>query len=136
MNLLQKIKRKMKIEDGSATIEFIGILPLALLLLMIIWQFIVGINGVVVTQSAANEYAKVYSITQNNGEATQAANKILSTTGNYLQNQDVSGSNLGSKEFTAKASANIRLVFLPSEIFGYSTPSIPYSATASSRVIE
>lgn len=136
MNLLQVLKRKFKKEDGSATIEFLGILPLALMLLMIVWQFIVGINGVMVTQSAANEYAKVYSITQNVGEASAAADGILSTAGNYLQSQGVSGSSLGSKEFTAEASVNIRLVFLPSELFGYSIPSIPYSATASSRVIE
>lgn len=123
MNLL---KRRLKNEEGSATIEFIGILPLALLLLMIIWQFIVGINGVLVTQSAANEYAKVYSITQNAGEASSAADSILSTTGNYLQSQGVSGSNLGSKEFTAEARVNIRMVFLPSELFGYTIPSIPY----------
>ncbi|SFD94476.1 hypothetical protein SAMN05216238_10663 [Lentibacillus persicus] len=131
---MQQLKRKLKNEDGSATIEFIGILPLALLLLMIIWQFIVGINGVLVTQSAANEYAKVYSITQNTSEATQAANTILSSAGDYLQPQGVSGG--GSKEFTAQANVNIRMVFLPSEIFGYQIPSIPYSATASSRVIE
>ncbi len=108
---MKLLKRRFKNEDGSATIEFIGILPLALLLLMIIWQFIVGINGVLVTQSAANEYAKVYSITQNAGEASAAANNILSTTGNYLQSQGVSGSSLGSKEFTAEANVEIRLVF-------------------------
>lgn len=133
---MKLLKKRFKTEDGSATIEFIGIVPLALLLLMIVWQFIVGINGVLVTQSAANEYAKVYSITQNAGEASQAANKVLSTTGNYLQNRGVTGSNLASKEFTAEANVNIRMVFLPSEIFGYTIPSIPYSASASSRVIE
>src|SRR5699024_2525517 len=127
---MKLLKRRFKNEDGSATIEFLGILPLALLLLMIIWQFIVGINGVLVTQSAANEYAKVYSITQNAGEASAAADNILSTAGNYLQSQGVSVSNLGSKEFTAEANVNIRLVFLPSELFGYTIPSIPYSATA------
>ncbi|SFA91113.1 TadE-like protein [Lentibacillus halodurans] len=133
---MKRWKRKFKNEDGSATIEFLGILPLALLLLMIIWQFIVGINGVLVTQSAANEYAKVYSITNSDSEASTAANNILSTTGSYLQNQGVTGSNLGNKKFTAEANVNIRLVFLPRELFGYQVPSIPYAATASSRVIE
>lgn len=129
-------KRKLKNEDGSATIEFLGILPLALFLLMIVWQFIVGINGVLVTQSAANEYAKVYSITQDYGEARQAADNILSTTGDYLQPSGINPNGAGGKEFSAQVNVNIRLVFLPDEIFGYQTPSVPYTATAHSRVIE
>ncbi|WP_100009947.1 TadE/TadG family type IV pilus assembly protein [Lentibacillus sediminis] len=127
-------KRKLKNEDGSATIEFLGILPLALFLLMIVIQLVVGIHGVLVTQSAANEYAKVYSVTENSGKASQAAGDILSSAGDYLQSGSPTVS--GGKEFTAEVNVNIRLVFLPGEIMGYQVPSIPYTATAHSRVIE
>lgn len=132
--MIKWIKKVKKNEEGSATIEFLGILPLAFLLLMIIWQFIVGINGVLITQSAANEYANVYSITKNQAEATQAANKILNSTGDYLHTVSIGGS--GSKEFKAHVSVNIEFVFLPDSVFGNASPLIPYTSTAYGRVIE
>ncbi|WP_174614154.1 TadE/TadG family type IV pilus assembly protein [Virgibacillus ihumii] len=134
--MLKWWKEKVKSEDGSATIEFLGIVPLALMLLMIIVQFVVGINAVLVTQSAANEYATVYSVTKNPAEASDAASEILSSTGSYLQTTSISGSGLGNKEFSANVSVNIHLLFLPEEIFGYPLPSVPYSTTAYGRVIE
>ncbi|MEC5424933.1 pilus assembly protein [Virgibacillus sp. C22-A2] len=127
-------KRFRKEESGSATIEFLGIVPVALILLMVILQFIVGINGVLVTQSAANEYASVYSITKNQSEASAAANKILNSTGNYLSSQSISVN--GSKNFTAQVNSKIKLIFLPEKIRGYSIPQISLQATASGRVIE
>jgi Flp pilus assembly protein TadG len=128
------LKQLRKNEDGSMTIEFLGIVPIALILLMIILQFIVGINGVLVTQSAANEYASVYSVTKNTTEAQAAANEILNATGNYLSANGMSAN--GEKNFTAEVNANIKLIFLPRQISGYSIPQIPYTATASGRVIE
>lgn len=131
MNWLKKLRNN---EDGSMTIEFLGIVPIALILLMVILQFIVGINGVLVTQSAANEYASVYSVTKNTSEAQTAANEILNATGNYLSASSMSTN--GEKNFTAEVNANIKLIFLPRQISGYSIPQIPYTATASGRVIE
>ncbi|GAB3047732.1 TadE/TadG family type IV pilus assembly protein [Virgibacillus ainsalahensis] len=128
-----KWRKKLRSEEGSATIEFLGVVPLALLLLMILIQFIVGINGVLVTQSAANEYANVYSITKNHGEAQQAANKVLSSTGNYLQLQSISAPSAGAKEFETTVSVRLQMVFLPDFV---SAPSIPFSSTAYGRVIE
>jgi hypothetical protein len=131
MNWLKKLRNN---EDGSVTIEFLGMVPIALILLMVILQFIVGINGVLVTQSAANEYASVYSVTKNTSEAQSAANEILNSAGNYLSANGIS--NNGGKNFTAEVNINIKLIFLPSQISGYSIPQIPYTATASGRVIE
>lgn len=133
MNWLTKLKKD---EEGSATIEFLGIVPLAFLLLMIIWQFIVGINGVLITQSAANEYASVYSITKNPTEAEQAASEILNSTGDYLHTVSIGGPSPGNKEFQAQVSVNIEFVFLPDRIFGGASPLIPYTSTAYGRVIE
>ncbi|WP_430784488.1 TadE family protein [Virgibacillus flavescens] len=123
-------------EAGSATIEFLGIVPLAFLLLMIIWQFVVGINGVLITQSAANEYASVYSITKSHEDAQQASNKILNLTGDYLHTVSIEGPSSGNKEFQAQVSVNIEFVFLPNSIFGEASPSVPYTSTAFGRVIE
>ena len=130
---MDRWRKRFNNEEGSATIEFLGIVPLALLLLMIIIQFIVGIHGVLVTQSAANEYANVYSITKDQSEAQDAANRILSSTGSYLQTQSISGPTSGNKQFEAEVNVSINLLFVSNYFPGLS---VPYSATAYGRVIE
>lgn len=70
---MYKLNEKLKSEEGSSTIEFLGILPFILLVVMIAWQLIISVQAVVVAQSAANEAAKVYSITEDSFEATEAA---------------------------------------------------------------
>ncbi|WP_035725033.1 TadE/TadG family type IV pilus assembly protein [Gracilibacillus boraciitolerans] len=132
---MKKWLDKFKKQKGSATIEFLGIIPLAFLLILILWQFLVAMHGVLITQSAANEYAKVYSITENATEAAQSAGNILAESNSL--SYTINGPNYtSSKEFTTQINVNINLVVLPNELFGYSSPSIPYSAESSSRVIE
>ncbi|SEP97976.1 TadE family protein [Piscibacillus halophilus] len=127
--------KKLKSEEGSATIEFIGIVPLAIILLAIMIQFIVSVNGVIVAQSAANEYAKVYSVTENHDQATSAAQEVLNSTGSYLSGS-ISGPNQINKEFSTTVNAQIKLIFLPDEILGHGVPTINFSTKANSRVIE
>ncbi|MEN2467392.1 TadE family protein [Ornithinibacillus sp. FSL M8-0202] len=133
MKWLKKVKKN---EDGSATIEFLGIVPIALLLLVIIWQFIVGVNAVVVAKSAVNEYAQVYSVTKEIGEARDAASNIINSTGDYVTlNNYTREPQIFDKEFTAEIAVNIRLVFIP-DFFGGAVPTIPYNVSAYGRVIE
>lgn len=127
-------KQFLKNEKGSSTIEFIGVLPFAFLMLMIIWQFIVSVHGVVVTQSAANEAAKVYSLTKESEEATEAAKKIVSTAGNYLSFTSAPVNE--GKDFTVKVNVKIHLVFLPKKLFNYNPPSLSFSSEVHGRVIE
>ncbi|MFS0784431.1 TadE/TadG family type IV pilus assembly protein [Bacillus sp. 1P06AnD] len=128
---------RIRSEKGSATIEFLGILPLAILALLIVWQLIVGIHGVIVAQSAANEAAKVYSVTEENGEAYNAANKIVSSASGYLQMTSGSPINAdSSRDFTSKVSVDIQLVFLPKKLFSGAAPSVPFTAEVSGRVIK
>ncbi|GEN44519.1 TadE/TadG family type IV pilus assembly protein [Alkalibacillus haloalkaliphilus] len=132
---LRKIKSLVRNDKGSVTIEFLGIIPLVLILLAVLIQFIVGVNGYLVAQSAANEYAKVYSVTQSSTEASSAANRILTSTGDYLEGS-VSSLNVTGKNFDADINVSISLIFLPDEILGWSTPSISFTTSAPGRVIE
>ncbi|RDI37948.1 TadE-like protein [Falsibacillus pallidus] len=126
---------KLKNEEGSSTIEFLGILPFILIVIMIAWQLIVTVQAIVVTQSAANEAAKVYSITDNPVEAEQAARKIVNTGGSYLKFESATG--LFDKDFTTTVNVNIDLVFIPKSIFSnHQAPSISYSSKASGKVIK
>ncbi|WP_067724815.1 TadE family protein [Oceanobacillus damuensis] len=126
-------RKKLNNEEGSATIEFLGIVPLALILLMTLIQFIVAIHGILVTQSAVNEYANVYSVTKDYSEAQEAANRILSSTGDYLQLNSIVNPSPGAKEFEAQVKVDINFIFLSNY---FPNLSVPYSAEAYGRVIE
>lgn len=56
-----RLKKIVSNEKGSVTVEFIAILPFVFLIMLICWQFLVGVYGVIISQSAANEAAKVYA---------------------------------------------------------------------------
>ncbi|UFJ39240.1 pilus assembly protein [Brevibacillus humidisoli] len=101
-------------QKGSVTVEFIGILPAVFIGMLVLWQFLMGVYAVIVTQSAANEAAKVYSITENESEAEQAAEKIVETVGETLTFDSLSISNTTSDGyFTVNVDVSFNLTFLP-----------------------
>ncbi|MGG4440739.1 TadE/TadG family type IV pilus assembly protein [Brevibacillus fortis] len=108
-----RLKKIVSNEKGSVTVEFIAILPFVFLIMLICWQFLVGVYGVIISQSAANEAAKVYAITGNSGEATQAARNVVNAAGGYIsfKGADISGEVDGY--FTAKVGVQMELGFLP-----------------------
>jgi len=130
-------KKKIKDQNGSATLEFLGMVPLVLLIMVMLWQFLVGAFALMTVQSAANEAAKVYSTTENSGEALQAAKVIIEDTGDSISyNSSKSGIASGSNnEFTATIGIQMDLVFLPESITK-SIPPIPINQDVTSRVIK
>ncbi|WP_409273224.1 TadE family protein [Neobacillus sp. SCS-31] len=128
----------LKEDRGSATVEFLGILPIVIVVLSVMWQMIVGVHGVVVAQSAVNEAAKVYSVTEDAVEASKAAENIVSTASGYLSlsGSPIEGTGDYDPKFTAKVNVDIRLVFLPKKLFGGTTPSVTYTTEATGRVIK
>jgi Flp pilus assembly protein TadG len=120
-------------EKGSASIEFIGIIPLIFMIMLVLWQFLISAYAVIVAQSAVNEAAKVYSITENSGEAYAAASDIVNTAGSSIQ---FAGSSIsGGDEFNAQVNVDIKFVFLPDRWFS-STPSYTFTSDASGKVIK
>src|SRR5690606_20126451 len=128
---MEFIKKCLKKEEGSATIEFLGIIPLAILFLVILIEFVAAIHAVAVVESAANEYANVYAMTKDASEANEAANNILNSAGDHIQPGAISVTS--GKEFTATVNATIDLMFLSNY---FPNLKVPYSATAYGRVIE
>jgi hypothetical protein len=104
-------------EKGSATVEFIGILPFVFLILLILWQFLTGVYAVIIAQSAANEAAKVYAVTRNLDEAMSAAQHIVSSAGGGISydSGDSHISDNGSY-FTARIGVDLDLFFIPDMI--------------------
>ncbi len=112
-----RLKKIVSNEKGSVTVEFIAILPFVFLIMLICWQFLVGVYGVIISQSAANEAAKVYAITGNSGEAMQAAKNVVDAAGGYIsfKGADISGGVDGY--FTAKVGVQMELGFLPDWLY-------------------
>ncbi|MED4585369.1 TadE family protein [Brevibacillus choshinensis] len=101
-------------QKGSATVEFLGILPFVFLILLILWQFLSGVYAVIIAQSAANEAAKVYAITGKSIEALDAAQKIVGSAGGGIAyNGGGSGISGDGSYFTAKVGVHLDLFFLP-----------------------
>ncbi|MGZ0050937.1 TadE/TadG family type IV pilus assembly protein [Brevibacillus gelatini] len=110
-----KLARALSDEKGSVTIEFLGILPLLFLIMLVCWQFLIGVYGVIAAQSAANEAAKVYAITGSESSALAAAEKVLAGAGggigfnrgeSYIESQ-------GDGYFKVMIGANLEIAFLP-----------------------
>ncbi|AJD89498.1 hypothetical protein JMA_01810 [Jeotgalibacillus malaysiensis] len=121
-------------ERGSMTIEFIGMVPLVFLTVMIAWQFIAGAHAVILAESAANEAAKVYSVTAEASEASSAAEQIVNAAGDHVQFTGAPIS--GTDQFQAAVSVDIAFVFLPDKFFPNGKPSFSYTADTSGKVIK
>ncbi|MFF2532959.1 TadE/TadG family type IV pilus assembly protein [Brevibacillus sp. NPDC058079] len=112
-----RLKKIVSNEKGSVTVEFIAILPFVFLIMLICWQFLVGVYGVIISQSAANEAAKVYAITGNSGEAIQAAKNVVNAAGGYISFDEGDITWDGNGYFTAKVGVQMELGFLPDWLY-------------------
>jgi len=112
---MNRWSRALQNERGSVTVEFIGILPFVFLILLILWQFLTGVYAVIIAQSAANEAAKVYSITGNSSEAKKAAREIVNSAGGGISYNDSNSSisHEGANLFVARIGVNLDLFFIP-----------------------
>lgn len=130
-----KWKKRIKNENGSASIEFLGMVPLLLLLFVMLWQFLVVGYALIVTHSAVNEGAKVYAVTNDPDKAADKAAEVMSKVGGSVRQKQplyVSGT---LPDFTATLNTEVELVFLPADM-RRGLPAIPIKQEATSRVIQ
>ena len=109
-----KIKRILKDEKGSLSIEFLGILPFYFLFFLLLWQVVASGYAVLSLKAAANDGAQVYSVTGDYYEALEMVNKSIGG-GNLIQNHTVTVSPDADNPslFEIKIQASHPLVFLP-----------------------
>ncbi|MDQ0243883.1 uncharacterized protein (UPF0333 family) [Bacillus fengqiuensis] len=134
---MDRWKKHIHNEKGSASIEFLGMVPLLLLLFVMLWQFLIVGYALIVTHSAVNEGAKVYAVTENPLEASAKAHDVMSKVGASIRQTvpltvNYSG---GSPDFTAVLQTEVELVFLPADM-RKGLPAIPIKQEATSRVIQ
>jgi hypothetical protein len=133
-----KARKLIKNEKGSATIEFIAMVPLVLLIMMILWQFLIAGYAVIITQSAANEAAKIYSLSENKSEAENAAKRVIESAGDNLTFKSIDNPvsyNGDSKNFKMNLNVEMNVIFIPKDIVG-KIPPITFSKSISGRVME
>lgn len=127
--------KKLKNEKGSATIEFLGMLPFVFLIVLIFWQFLVAGYALMVTQSAVNEAAKTYAITSDIEEARDSAKGFLEKAGDNLVYESMPEPTLDNKNFEMTLNVEFQFSILPESLFG-ELSKIPFSRTISGRVME
>ncbi|MBS4193292.1 pilus assembly protein [Bacillus sp. FJAT-49705] len=129
------MKKLLKNERGSAIIEFVSMVPLVLLLMMILWQFLVAGYAVIITQSAANEAAKVYSVTKDSSEANNAAKKIINSAKATLKLNGAVAIDSSGRNFEATVKVDMTLKFLPKKFLG-TVPPLTFEKSISGRTVE
>lgn len=125
---------KLNNEKGSMSIEFIGILPFLFLFMLLLWQVVASGVAIISTQSAVNEAAKVYAVSQDVDEARTKAQEIVGS-GDFATYTSFSIPSIDSNgSFDAQLNVNLYLAFLPDD-WEDDVP-IPFSITTSSRVMD
>ena len=131
-------RRIKKDEQGSASLEFIAMVPYVFLLMAILWQLVVGAYALITVQSAANEAAKVFSVSLESGEALQAARDIINRTGDSIRysaaRSYVSGVGRDGS-FSVRIGVDLDLAHLPDKFFP-NRLTIPITQKTVSRVIK
>lgn len=132
---MNRMRRRINDERGSASIEFLGMVPYVFLMMVMLWQVVVGAYAFIAVQSAANEAAKVYSITNDKIEAQNAGAKLVSTLQHVVIQENLIEDHSDGRRFRAKISIHLSLVFLPDEFMGMTIPPIPITQTVEGRRI-
>lgn len=113
-------------------------IPYVFLLMVLLWQLVVGAYALITAQSAANEMAKVFSVTEDEAEAKRAAREIINATGNSIKynsrHSTISSPHSSTGSFTANVRVDLELVFLPDRFFP-NPLRIPIDQKSVSRVI-
>ncbi|PWW17619.1 TadE-like protein [Cytobacillus oceanisediminis] len=131
-----KLRKKLTNEQGSATIEFLAMVPLVLLIMMIFWQFLVAGYAVIISQSALNEAAKTYAITSGDlGEASSAASEFINEAGGNLDFVRVEESYRNGNNFGLTLHVNLNLIFIPDKYVG-KLPKVSFQKSVSGRVMD
>ncbi|MBD1372422.1 pilus assembly protein [Hazenella sp. IB182357] len=112
---------------GSATLEFITMLPLVFFMCLFVWQFVISGMAVMETQTLVRDGVRLVSYSKNVGQEEKRGKKSFDATKDYrLIHYEVK-----VKDGIAKAKATTRI-----EIVFYPTQSFQYDFEAASPIIE
>jgi len=99
-------------EEGSLSIEFMGLLPFFFILFLVFFQILGSGFSMLLAQKGVNESAKVYSITGSEIEAEEALQSVIGSS-SILDYSDLGVADEGDGYFTVKMTGNHGIVFGP-----------------------
>lgn len=109
------MKTWLKNEKGSLSIEFLGLVPFLFLFFLLLWQVVISGHTIYLAQTAVNEAAKVYSVTE---DRTQAENVIreFTNSSDAIRYTNFAITSDANNYFEVSITAQHRLVFVPSSV--------------------
>ncbi|MYL33835.1 pilus assembly protein [Pontibacillus yanchengensis] len=102
----------MRNENGSISIEFLGILPFLFMFFLLLWQVVASGYAFMSAKSAVNDAAKTYSITEDVEKAQNTAQQALSGS-TVIESVDITANSLGDGQFEVVLKARHPLIFVP-----------------------
>lgn len=132
MSLIIK-KKTIKNEDGSISLEFLGLLPFLFLFMLLLWQVAASGLAILSAQSAVDEAAQVYAVSESEIQAVDKAQDIVGTGGLMQYNSLAITTPDPQGDFEATLNVTLNLVFLPDN---WTNLSIPFSISSNGRVME
>jgi hypothetical protein len=108
-----RVRKILKNERGSLSIEFLGILPFYFLFFLLLWQIVASGYAVLNLKSIASDAAQVYAMSEDYAETKEVIDKSIEG-GELLKNQSfVINRDAGTNLFVVNITASHPLVFLP-----------------------
>ena len=126
-------RRWLDNEKGSATLEFLMVLPYYFLFFLLLWQAVASGLTFMKAQSAVNQAAKIYSVTNDENQAASAAREAIGAS-EMMTYQNLSISNNYDNTFNAKIELRHGFVFIPKE--WRNRASVTLTQSVSGRVIK
>lgn len=105
---IKRLLHPFKKRSGSATVEFVLVIPFFLLMVLVVWQFAVAGLAVLDTQAALRDAVRVAAIEKDPGAAIQQAKASFGKSGAYRASFDV---DIGSDRAVVTAKTEIDIVF-------------------------
>ena len=107
-----RVRKILKNERGSLSIEFLGILPFYFLFFLLLWQIVASGYAVLNLKSIASDAAQVYAMSEDYAETKEVIDKSIEG-GELLKNQSFYIEPPDSGTFVVYITASHPLVFLP-----------------------
>lgn len=108
------VRKILKNEKGSQSIEFLGILPFYFLFFLLLWQVVASGYTVINMKAAASDAAQVYAMSKDEYETQDVINQSIGG-GELIQNHsfDIYPDPANPDLFVLEITADHPLVFLP-----------------------
>lgn len=109
-----RVRKILKSEKGSQSIEFLGILPFYFLFFLLLWQIVASGYAVLNLKSIASDAAQIYAMTENYIETKEVIDKSIEG-GELLKNHSfvIERDQGNTSLFVVTITASHPLVFLP-----------------------